>query len=382
MFGFFGVMFIIFSVFAGIGFYIAHRIYHGLVCFIPNLPFWPVLVIQLILSLILILGFGRSMMPLSGEVKHVLGIISAYCMGIFIYLLFFTVVADVLLLVLRLLKGSVIAGQPVRGYVTLGVLLLTVVTCLYGFINARQIDHVSYEVNLPGKTDISDMKIVMISDLHLGAVGSERRLEKVVEEINELNPDVVCIAGDFFDTDYAAIRDPEAAIETLQEIRSTFGVYACLGNHDAGQTIGQMTAFLEQAGIQALNDAHTIIDDRLVLVGRLDAYPIGGYGEQKRKELAEFFERQDDALPVIVMDHNPAHIDSYGTEADVILSGHTHKGQVFPANLVTNAMYAVDYGYYQKDVQSPHVIVTSGVGYWGMPMRVGTDCEIVSIRIQ
>ena len=69
-------------------------------------------------------------------------------------------------------------------------------------------------------------------------------------------------------------------------------------------------------------------------------------------------------------------------EADLILCGHTHKGQLFPANIITNLMYTVDYGYYQKDAQSPQVIVSSGVGYWGMPMRVVTQCEIVSIKIQ
>jgi predicted MPP superfamily phosphohydrolase len=82
------------------------------------------------------------------------------------------------------------------------------------------------------------------------------------------------------------------------------------------------------------------------------------------------------------MDHNPASIGEYGLGADLILCGHTHKGQLFPASIVTNAMYDVDYGYYRKDAVSPHVIVSSGVGYWGMPMRVGTDCEIVSVKIK
>ena len=94
-----------------------------------------------------------------------------------------------------------------------------------------------------------------------------------------------------------------------------------------------------------------------------------------------FFTRPDNNLPVVVMDHNPANVDAYSDEVDLILSGHTHKGQIFPGSLITNQMFSVDYGYYRKDAQSPHVVVTSGVGYWGMPLRVGTDCEIVSIRL-
>lgn len=115
-------------------------------------------------------------------------------------------------------------------------------------------------------------------------------------------------------------------------------------------------------------------------MGRLDGSGIGGYGGIERKELSEFFTREDPELPVIVMDHNPANIGEYTKEADLILCGHTHKGQIFPANLITKLMYTVDYGYYRKNTDSPHVIVTSGVGTWGMPMRVGTNCEIVTIR--
>ena len=141
-----------------------------------------------------------------------------------------------------------------------------------------------------------------------------------------------------------------------------------------------MVEFLEDSNINLLEDEYEIIDNRLILIGRLDASSIGGYGDKKRSELASFFTRDDPTLPVIVLDHNPARIDEYTTEADLILCGHTHKGQVFPGNLITNLMYTVDYGYYQKDISSPQVIVSSGIGAWGPPIRVGSDSEIVSIN--
>jgi predicted MPP superfamily phosphohydrolase len=81
------------------------------------------------------------------------------------------------------------------------------------------------------------------------------------------------------------------------------------------------------------------------------------------------------------MDHNPANAGEYTTEADLILCGHTHKGQIFPGSLITGMLYTVDHGHYQKDADSPHIIVTSGFGTWGMPMRVGTNCEMVTIRL-
>jgi len=381
MAGFVLAVIVILSVFIGTSYYISDRVYHGIASFFPNVRFWPILTVFLIFAVIMTLGFGRSMLPMPEGIKHVFGVISAYYMGIFIYLLLFTMAADLIMLVPKLMRLPFTDFKYFNGFVTAGVLIFTCITCVYGFVNARQIDHVSYEIQLQDKTDVSDLNLVMISDLHLGSVGSEERLDEIVKEINSLKPDVVCIAGDFFDTDYASVQNPEAAVKTLQGINSVFGVYACFGNHDAGKTVSQMVSFMEKANINLLRDEYVVIDERLVLVGRLDSSPIGGYGTEKRKELSEYLKDENSDLPVVVLDHNPSNIHTYTNEVDLILCGHTHKGQLFPAGLITGMMYTVDYGYYQKDAQSPRVIVTSGIGYWGMPMRVGTNSEIVSIKI-
>ncbi len=365
--------------FTGISYYLSFRIYKGIAAFLPSMKFWPIMLVVCILVVTMIAGFGRALTPFPKEFKRVLGTVSGYCMGIFMYRLLFTVAADLIFAIPRIMKLTFTSHRLFNGFVAIGVLVLTAVTSIYGFINARQIDHVSYEIGFEGKKDISDIKMVMISDLHLGAIGSESRLQKTVDEINAENPDVVCIAGDFFDTDYTAIRDPESAIEILKGIKSTYGIYASLGNHDGGSTHEQMKEFLKKADITLLDDSYTIIDGRLAIVGRLDASAIGGYGDRQRSAISDYFTLEDESMPVIVLDHNPVHVDEYTTEADLILSGHTHKGQVFPANFVTDMIYTVDYGYYRKDSKSPQVIVSSGVGAWGMPMRVGTDCEIVSI---
>ncbi len=375
-------MMMLFAVLFGTNFYLSRRIYQGISLLFPKLPFLAVFALLMLMTVLMVLGFVRSMLPASAGIKHALGAVSAYWMGVFVYLLLFTVLADATRLILRLCRCSFVHASAYRGISLAAVLLLTASTVIYGICHARQIRHVSYEVSLADKADVSDLHIVMISDLHLGALGSERRLASIVEEINALSPDLVCIAGDFFDTDFSEIRDPEKAIETIKGIASTYGVYACFGNHDAGKTFAQMQTFMESCGIRVLHDEYVIIDKRLVLIGRMDPSPIGGYGERGRAELSSFFVREDDSLPVIVLDHNPASIHTYSDEVDLILSGHTHKGQLFPANLLTGLLYTVDHGYYRQDESSPHVIVTSGVGYWGMPMRVGTDSEIVSIHIR
>ena len=225
------------------------------------------------------------------------------------------------------------------------------------------------------------MNIVMISDLHLGAARSEHRLQTIVDEINAAGPDLILIAGDFFDSDFRAIRDPERAGRLIAQLNAPLGVYACLGNHDAGSTFDQMTAFLEQSGVRLLADESVVIAEKLVLTGRLDGSPIGSTSGMRRGELDGILPEAAQTLPVIVLDHNPSRAESYRQQADLVLCGHTHKGQIFPGSLITGKMYAVDHGLYRRDAQSPYVIVTSGVGTWGPPMRVGTDSEINLIRL-
>lgn len=355
----------------GVTFYTSHRLHRWLRGWWPRLPFAVVLGALGAMTVVMTLGF----------LGICLRTVAAYWMAVFVYLFLYTLLGDIIGGLLRLCRFKWCKGALYRGVTAVTVATLTAVTVLGGALHAHRIQHVSYEVAVARAADVSDIHILLLSDLHLGAVGSEERLATIVEQINSQKPDVVCIAGDFFDTDFASIEDPQAARDTLRELKATYGVYACPGNHDAGSTARQMTAFLQDCGIRLLADEYTLIDDRLYLVGRRDASPIGSFDGQSRQPLADFFSPADPTLPVVVMDHNPMHLDEYTEGVDLILSGHTHQGQLFPANLVTDGLYAVDYGYYRRDAHSPAMIVTSGVGYWGMPIRVGTDSELVSIRL-
>lgn len=350
-----------------------------MVSFFPEARIWISITFVGILALFIVLSFVRPMLPFPQGVKQVLGVIGGYCMGVFLYLFIFTVLFNLLSLILSISKLAIARHRLFNGITAVLILFCTVATCIYGTLNAQRIDMVSYEISLDNKRDVSDLNIVLISDLHLGAVHSESRLNKIVEKVNSLKPDVICIAGDFFDTDFGSVQNPDEAIKTLKKLRSTYGTYACFGNHDGGSTYNKMEDFLVQANIKLLKDEYTVIDNRMVLAGRMDSHPIGGYGKDGRKEVSEVLYGIEADMPVVVMDHNPANINEYGKEADVILCGHTHRGQLFPGSLITNAIYDVDYGYYRKDKNSPHVVVTSGIGYWGIPMRVGTNCEVVKL---
>ena len=369
---------IMFSLYASTNYYIAMKIYQWLGSFIThiNIKVYAGIYILFVLSMLSVF------LPISSGVKKIISYAGSHWMGIYIYLLMFFVAADLVVLLgcsVKMIPHPI--PQRLRFYTGLIVILLSVGMVVYGRYNASQIRFVSYDIQAK-KTLPAEIKIVLVSDLHLGAINSEKNLSKIVRGINGLEPDIVCIAGDIFNNNIDALQNPSEAMALLKSVTAKYGVYACLGNHDGGKTFREMTRFLEQSNVRLLNDEYVTIDDRLVLFGRVDSRPIGGFDGLKRKNFADINIPANTDLPVVVMDHNPSNIKEYGNETDLILSGHTHRGQMFPANLVTKAMYIIHYGRYQKDANSPHVIVTSGAGTWGMPMRIGSNNEIVTILLR
>lgn len=360
-------------------YYLSRCFHKCLLRFISGLKFWHTALFFGIVTLLMLLAFSGSFLPIGSTFRAVLSYIGFYTMVFYLYFLIGFLLFDVVVLILKRIKPSLVAHRLVGiiGISLVSVLALLVV--VIGARNAKSINTIHYDVTVSGKEDVSDINIVMLSDLHIGAVGSEDRLPDIVDAINREGADLVCIVGDIFDSNFYSIKDPDAASETLREIKSSYGVYACLGNHDAGATQSEMISFLERSNITLLAEEYTVIDERLILVGRLDRSPIG-HSERKRGALGDFLDTAENNLPIVVMDHNPANIDEYTNDVDVVLSGHTHKGQIFPGSIITSLMYEVDYGYYKRE-DGLQVIVSSGVGYWGMPVRGGTVSEIVSIRI-
>jgi hypothetical protein len=369
---------IIFTVYGGSNVYIARRMWQWVGLLFPNLNLKIYVGLYFILAVSLILGF----MPLPPPVKSAFTYIGAYWMGIFMYLLIFTLLTDITVALgwaVRLISAPL--SQNVLFFRGLTAFLLTFAVVGYGIFNANQIKTATYEVILQNAV-LDGFVVVMISDLHLGGVNSEKNLHKTVDAINSLNPDIVCIVGDIFNDDFNLIKNPARAAELFRGINSTHGVFACLGNHDGGgQTLGQMIQFLADSNIKLLNDEYAVIDGRIALFGRLDSGPIGGFIGMERTDISELIRTVSNDYTVIVMEHNPWHITEYGDEVSLILSGHTHRGQVFPGSLITGPMYKIDYGHLTKNTDT-HVIVTSGVHTWGPPLRVGTHNEVVKIIIR
>ena len=317
------------------------------------------------------------------KIKRLSIIISHYLFAIFTYNIIFTTILKPIIAIFKLigLNKSLILRELYYIFSAL-ILLFITMTLIKGYFNAKKITIKRYYINLSHKLSSRDIiKIALISDIHLGYIYGSKELNEIVLKLNNLNPDLVLLSGDIFDDDYYSLDSPDKVKDAFKNIDSTYGVYACLGNHDSGDSYDEMVSLLKDSGIKVLEDDKVIIDNKITLIGRIDPMPLG-YQKNSRSTFPNLT-KSDRELPVIVMEHNPITVDEYnGSDVDLMVSGHTHKGQFFPFNLVTNKIFSVDYGYYKKDEFSPHVIVTSGVGTWGPPIRVFTNSEIVEINVR
>jgi len=376
------------AVWVGANYFVARRLYQSTAYIFPKIKGKWFALFYALLALPLVLAFTiQPLLPLN--LGYALRVIGAYWAGVFVYLLAFLLIAELVVLIFKIAKAKKM--KNIRFYVNAAAVVFTAAVSVYGFYNATQLRVSSYEVQLLRPLKGAPINIVFISDLHLGEVHTERWLPRIVDGINKLEPDIVVILGDIFNDDFYIIRNPYRTSQQLRSINSTYGVFACLGNHDAGPTLNSMMTFLEQSNVMLLNEEHYIVDERLILIGRLDPYPIGGFGNMQRGELADILTAAHTDLyhrglplnlPVVVMDHNPINIREYENNVDLVLFGHTHRGQLFPGSLITRWMYVVDQGHYQTNTYSPHFIVTQGVHTWLMPMRVGSHNEIGSVIIR
>ncbi|WP_339804581.1 metallophosphoesterase [Paenibacillus sp. FSL R5-0744] len=373
----------IFAMYAASNYYIARKIFKWLQHVFSNINgiIYGVIYSLCAVTIIINLLLSSSAMTTDSSIVNFIGQFGDYWMGIYFYLFLLLLLSDVILLISKWIK-IIPSPAPKRViFHTRSVVLILVIGLVsYGIYNANQIKEVTYPIQIHKSMSLDHLNIVLISDLHLGYVNDVKFIEDVVDRINNMQPDIVLMSGDIFNGNYYALSNPSQGIELLNTIQSTYGVYACLGNHDAGRSYDEIVNFIDKSNIKLLNDEHVVIDNQFVVVGRRDSSPIGDQGHA-RAVTSEVMGNIDTTMPVIVMDHQPTNMIQYGDDVDLILSGHTHQGQVFPANLITNAMFTVDYGHYQKNLDSPQVIVTSGVGTWGPPLRIGTNSEIAQIKV-
>lgn len=232
-------------------------------------------------------------------------------------------------------------------------------------------------------------KIAIVSDIHLGRLVSNRHLRKLTEIVNRENPDLVLLPGDTVDdTAWLFDRDKRSqAQELFRSLKPRLGVWAITGNHEYYAGIDEIAPFWREVGISLLRDEGVVLDGELLLIGREDRTIIQTGGN--RRTIAEILYEagqtpgEAGALPVVLMDHQPFHLEEAADAGIALqLSGHTHRGQLFPFNFLVTALYECHYGLYKKG--RTHYYISSGAGTWGPPIRTSGRPEIamISLRVQ
>lgn len=252
-------------------------------------------------------------------------------------------------------------------------LSITGIIMIYGYINYKQPRVERFDIKLEKEFQGKRLKIVAVSDIHIGYGTGISALKEYVEMINGQKPDVVLISGDLIDNSVKPLKK-EPFDKVLSELKAPMGVYMVPGNHEYISGIDACMDFLRDTPVTLLRDSVVELPGGVQIVGRDDR------SNRNRKSLAKILEMVDKNKPVIVMDHQPyrlAEVDSL--EVDLQLSGHTHHGQVWPLSKVTDFMYEQSHGY--RKWSHSHIWVSSGLSLWGPPFRIGTNSDMAVFEI-
>ena len=245
---------------------------------------------------------------------------------------------------------------------------------VYGLLNALWIRTRRVTIQLPYLPPSWNKRTaLLISDLHLGSVNGPRFSRRIVSMAARLRPDIVFIPGDFFD---GAKTDPDMLAAPFRELSPPLGTYFVSGNHDEYGNLPLYTEALTRAGIRVLSNERVTVDG-LHIVG----VPYGGTSNVALRNLLESLQLSR-AEPCILLSHVPSRLPVVEqTGVSLQLSGHTHKGQIFPFTwFVRRAFGRFTYGL--QRFGSMQIYTSSGAGTWGPPMRVGTHSEIVLLKFE
>ena len=260
---------------------------------------------------------------------------------------------------------------------------LAIIVSVAGFFNAfhPRVKNIEVEMkNLPpewkGKT------IIQLSDVHLGYINQPGFLADIVQKINALEPDLVLITGDLFD---GMDGDLDIFIKPLNDIKAKKGIFFVTGNHETYLGLENTFSILDKTGIKVLNDESVDVDG-LQIVGI--SYPAtGGFSSaigrsENMESTIKSMDNFDRSKPSILMRHAPTDIDqAKAAGINLQLSGHAHRGQIFPINIINQLIYGkYAYGFYRQGDFS--IYTTSGAGSWGPPMRTTGAPEIVAVKIR
>ena len=290
-----------------------------------------------------------------GFFPHTMIVIGCTLVGILLILLFVTLAVDLFHLIFRFDNRTF--------FIT--VLALTACISTYAINCAYKPTIKKVTIALP-KLERS-VKIVQLSDLHVGHFRGKKSLRKIVKQVNDSEPDIVVITGDCFDSWYNFNHKSVAPLENLDA-----HPYFVSGNHEGYVNDSSAKKLLSDVGVQILENQIITIDN-LCIVGL-------SFMQEEQIETTLNAITLDKAFPVIVLQHSPIGIEAIEKAGvDLLLAGHTHGGQLFPFTILNHYLFKYNRGLFKKD--SLQLYTSVGIGTFGPPMRIGTQSEITLIEL-
>ena len=317
----------------------------------------------------------------SSVITDILNIVGGFWLAFMLYGFIFFLLSDVILLILRI--PGIIRGDNIFLYRKWSFIIIASASSLLiigGFINA--IIPVAREYNITINKpagSVKTLRIAAVSDIHLGSIIRKRSLKKFSGMIKDMKPDLVLLLGDIVDGEIGPVLRGDL-LQYFTWPKCTDGLYAITGNHEFIGGANRTIPYIESKGIRVLKDEMVTLEGGIQLIGRIDRDSYRFY-RRERMPLSELMKQADTVKPVILLDHQPFHLDEtakYGI--DLQLSGHTHNGQMWPLNYVTRMIYELSYGYLKK--RNTNFIVSSGYGLWGPRVRSGSRSEVLLINIK
>lgn len=268
----------------------------------------------------------------------------------------------------------------------LAPVIITVLILGYGYFNMGNVIETDYTIHTEKAIRPQGYRIALIADLHFGTTMNEDKLRKYCNEIESKKPDLVVLCGDIVDENTTRVQMENAA-KILGSIKSTYGTFYVYGNHDKS-TYTSKPNFSEQQlknklvsnRIRVFEDEIYNINHDLTIIGRKDKGFSSGI---KRKTSEELLKNADTNNFLLLLDHQPSELkENSAAGIDLQLSGHTHGGQIWPVGLISDKLGFGQMNYGYKSIGKYQIIVTSGIGGWGYPIRTGHHSEYVTVDVR
>lgn len=333
-------------------------------------------------------------------------IIGLLCVNIFsfsaiivLHIIVISLIVDLInFIIKKILKEKYDTSKAIKWVKTIiGVQLIPIVAAcaimIYGYYNMNHIVETDYSLTTDKSISIEEdgqYRIALIADLHYSVSIDDEELMRVCKEISEKNPDIVALCGDIVDENTSKEK-MKFAFKALSTINSKYGIFFVYGNHDRqlysnnkAFTEEELAQYIESCGITILQDQVYSVNDEFTIIGREDRSYSDSKNVPERKSLSELMEGVNKDSFILVMDHQPKeYAENEKNGIDLLISGHTHGGQIWPANVLFN-IAKFDDAVYGETVGADgkfKAFVTSGIAGWGYPVKTAAPAEYVIINI-